>query len=554
MCHIVVDGLIPLPCPGSSDRRRDDRAPMGLPTVGAVSDNRKGNLILAGLLALFVWPQARIESASVGRGIHFRVGVDSSLGSNPISGRLLIFMTTNTSRVETIQSDWTKLRAVWCCAVEVKNIGAGKRIDVDGDILAFPEAFSKAPVGNYQVMALLDTDHSYAYSGMGPGDLHSAVIRVNKLNPAGARSVDLTLTHRVPPEAHLQDTDSVKLITYRSDLLSAFWGRPIVMRAGVVLPPSYATETARRYPAVYVVHGFGGNHSEAWHDRRRRFDKMADGTSPEMIYVYLDATCPMGHHVFADSVNTGPWGSALTKEFIPHIERTYRMDAEPQGRLLTGHSSGGWSTLWLQVNYPDFFGGTWSTSPDPVDFRNWTGPDLTKTPSENFYWKRDGSARFLIRFGGKDTITAQDFARWERVFGDYGGQLASFDAVFSPRGDGGRPMTMFDRDTGAIDPLVQKAWERFDISKLLKRNWPSLAPKLKGKIHVTVGTLDNIHLEESVYLLRDTMREVGSDAVFTFLEGRDHFDLYGNKLDWGIAWEMYQVARPQAKIPDLSAP
>ena len=51
-----------------------------------------------------------------------------------------------------------------------------------------------------------------------------------------------------------------------------------------------------------------------------------------------------------------------------HLERRYRMDARPAGRLLIGHSSGGWATLWLQVSYPKLFGGTWSTAPDSVTF------------------------------------------------------------------------------------------------------------------------------------------------------------------------------------------
>ena len=106
---------------------------------------------------------------------------------------------------------------------------------------------------------------------------------------------------------------------------------------------------------------------------------------------------------------------------------------------------------------------------------------------------------------------------------------------------------MFDRDTGAVDPFVQKVWERYDISRVLKDNWTQLGPKLKGKIHVTVGTLDNIHLEESVYLLRDRLKELGSDAQITILEGKDHMNLYDNKLALRIAWEMYKVARPGAK-------
>ena len=52
------------------------------------------------------------------------------------------------------------------------------------------------------------------------------------------------------------------------------------------------------------------------------------------------------------------------------------MDGHASGRFLNGHSSGGWATLQLQTHYPKIFGGTWSTSPDPSDFHDFTGVDL----------------------------------------------------------------------------------------------------------------------------------------------------------------------------------
>jgi S-formylglutathione hydrolase FrmB len=319
-----------------------------------------------------------------------------------------------------------------------------------------------------------------------------------------------------------------------------------MMRAGVVLPPSYSTSKSR-YPVVYRIHGFGGSHLSAWRSGPGLLKKMADGVLPEMINVYLDGSCPWGHHEFADSANNGPWGDALTKEFIPYLEKTFRMDAVPNGRLLTGHSSGGWSTLWLQVNYPDVFGGTWSTSPDPVDLRSFSGMDLTRLPATNFYKGPDGKPRNIFRFKGRDIFSWYQFAHFARVVGDYGGQIESFEAVFSPRGEDGRPMQLFDRDTGAIDPAVQKAWERYDISRLLVANWKTLGPGLRGKLHVVVGSADNFHLEEAVYLLRDTLKGLGSDATFEVIEGRDHFDLYQGDLENRIALEMYKVARPAAK-------
>ena len=114
----------------------------------------------------------------------------------------------------------------------------------------------------------------------------------------------------------------------------------------------------------------------------------------------------------------------------------------------------------------------------------------------------------------------------ERALGYYGGQMASFEAVFSQRGPDGQPRPLFDRETGRIDPSVQKAWERYDISAILRQKWLQLGPKLQGKLHIIVGTADTFHLEGAVYLLRDTLSALGSDAAVEFIEGRDHFDLY----------------------------
>jgi S-formylglutathione hydrolase FrmB len=515
------------------------------------------------LLGLIAFSQVDVSAAER---IRFQIRIDESLFQNakqPVSGRLLVFMTNRTTPLETIEPDFLNPRSVWISGIEINNLTPSQPIDVDPDTLAFPAPFSTAPAGDYQLMALLDTDHSYTYNGAGPGDLYSAVITERKLNPSSSGTIKLSLTKQVP-ERKLSDTDSIKLVSFESPSLTKFWGRPINMRAGVVLPPSYSTSKTQRYPTVYVVHGYGGNHEVAWRRGPDQIQKMSAGKTPEMIYVYLDASFSLGHHVFADSVNNGPWGQALTAEFIPYLEKQFRMDAVARGRLLTGHSSGGWSTLWLQVNYPAVFGGTWSTSPDPVDFHNFTGPDLTRYPPQNFYRGPEGTLYNLVRFHGREIMTMEDYARLESVQGYYGGQMASFEAVFSPRRPDGQPMPLFDRDTGRIDPFAQKAWERYDISRLLRTNWPRLGPKLQGKLHIIVGTQDTFHLEAGVYLLRqmlkglgvvgETTKTAGSEksnlaagGYIEFIEGRDHFDLYNGGLVERIANEMFEVARPSAR-------
>jgi hypothetical protein len=70
---------------------------------------------------------------------------------------------------------------------------------------------------------------------------------------------------------------------------------------------------------------------------------------------------------------------------------------------------------------------------------------------------------------------------------------------------------------------------------------------LKGKLHVIVGTADTFHLDEATRLLDAELKKLGSDAQFTYVEGRNHFDLYEGGLRERIAREMYRVARPKER-------
>jgi acetyl esterase/lipase len=132
----------------------------------------------------------------------------------------------------------------------------------------------------------------------------------------------------------------------------------------------------------------------------------------------------------------------------------------------------------------------------------------------------------------------------ERVLGNYGGQITSFEWVFSPRGPDGRPEQLFNRDTGEIYPEVAEAWEKYDISTILRARAAKLRPLLQDKIHLTVGTMDTFHLDEAALLLEETLKETGIRAHINFLPGKDHFNLYDSGLREQIAQEMEETARP----------
>jgi hypothetical protein len=230
------------------------------------------------------------------------------------------------------------------------------------------------------------------------------------------------------------------------------------------------------------------------------------------------------------------------------------MDARANGRFLTGHSSGGWATLWLQTRYPAIFGGTWSTSPDPSDFHDFTNIDLYASGA-NAYRRADGTPTPLVRDHGRQIATLQQFAQLEAVLGPYGGQFASFDWVFSPKGPDGRPLQLFDRTTGAVNPAIAAYWrDHYDIARRLERNWPALRRDLDGKIHVFVGTADTFHLDGPAHRLQAVLDRLGARSTFSFIPNRTHFDLFEQPGDAmglmrDITWAMYAIARPGARPP-----
>jgi len=254
-----------------------------------------------------------------------------------------------------------------------------------------------------------------------------------------------------------------------------------------------------------------------------------------MLRVVLDPQVPLGHSVFANSANNGPVGDALVRELIPEIEKRFRAIPHAYGRFVTGHSSGGWASLWLQGTYPDFFGGCWSTSPDPVDFRFFQTMNLYE--DRNGHWTREGYPRPLSRDKGKVAATFAQVNHWEYVVG-YGYQLDSFNAVFSPRGPDGRPRPIMDKLTGAIDPEIAEHWKRYDIRRVLEEDWSSLEPTLKGKLHIITGASDTYYLETAAEALRDFLQTTeygGYVEILPGTHGSYWTDSFQDRLDQEMA-------------------
>jgi S-formylglutathione hydrolase FrmB len=459
----------------------------------------------------------------------------------PLSGRLIVFARPLADGAAALPdsvdaSSFAPRDGVVVAAQEVQSWAPGQTVVLDADHGAYPSPFGELPSGRYAVQVVLDREHTYARTGRGAGDMVSAVVALD-LPRGGAVALAPALPPAdpwQPPSSATAQTladiaaarPSIRGFSLTSAALTRFQGRPVALEGYVVLPPGYAAGS-RRYPVVYWLHGFGGPPFNLTMSAVRFQRMMARGEMPPMIWVVPDMSGPSGPSEFADSVNNGPWGRALTRELVPFLDQTYRTQARAGARFLTGHSSGGWASLQLQVNYPRLFGGSWSTSPDPLDFHAFINADLY-APDANVYRGADGQALPLVRAGA--ALPALDFessTRMELVLGAYGGQTTAFEWVFSPRGDDGRPVPLFDRASGRVDPQVARYWcNHADMAAALARASPATRRALAGKLHLWVGSEDTFYLDRAAVRFAEAARQAGVDARLTVLPGRDHFNLY----------------------------
>lgn len=463
----------------------------------------------------------------------FQVQFSDAIHPQPYTGRVYLIF-TRTDREPRLGPSWFQPELF--ISRDVKDWKPGATIEFAPDtkgLLSFPTPLSEMNLAGYKAQAVVRFDQTAPQIGTAPGNGFSQVISI----PAGGfASPPLLTVDKLVPAKPVKESQWNKYFKVRSPLLSKFHGRDTFFEATVLLPQSYFDQPNRKYPVIYTIPGFGGDHLHG-----RSLNPVAENNAGgvEFIRVLLNPNCRYGHHVFADSATNGPVGEAFTTEFLPALEKSFRAIPDQRARFLTGHSSGGWSSLWLQVAYPATFGGTWSTAPDPVDFRDFQQINLYD-PASNMYHDKANQPRPLARMGQMPVLWYENFAKMEHVLGP-GGQLRSFEAVFSPLDKDGTPQKLYDRETGTINPEVAEAWKAYDIRLLLENNWDKLSPQLAGKIYVFMGDQDTFYLEGATMLLKQSLDRLSKgDAVVEIHPGKNHSSLMTRNLVLRIRKEMVE--------------
>lgn len=458
------------------------------------------------------------------------VTIDPAVAPRPVSGRLLVLFSTSSPRPIT-GPNWFSPQQF--AGVDVDQWTPGESIVIAKSSDAYPKPMDQMTSGTYFVQAVLRRNPDFAHHKDGPGNLYCRPIKVD-IVAGEVNEIDLELTQSIAVKEN-PDTPTRVVFSHRSERLSAFHGRDVSDRALVLLPRSYIAGGDKKYPVYYEVTGFGPTIEDLL-PRHRQSEIESGGV--EFIHVMLTGQCQWGHHVYANSQTNGPRGDALVKELIPAIESKFRIIDQPHARMVGGHSSGGWSSLWLQTHYPEFFGGVWSTAPDPVDFRDWQGTDLYSDDANIFFDSKNQQKPLAIA-NGRPIIWYRDFSRMDDVL-QRGGQLRSFEAVFSPQGDDGLPVKCWDRSTGKANADVVDHWRQYDISHYLHNHWNQLRQPLAGKLHIFTGSEDTFLLTKAVQLLDQRMKQLNSDAQIEIIAGRNHFNLIDANLRKRIHQSMAQ--------------
>lgn len=138
----------------------------------------------------------------------------------------------------------------------------------------------------------------------------------------------------------------------------------------VYLPPSYREDTGRRFPVLYMLHGFTDSDSQwfGWEDHWINLydvinQSLAEGLSREMIVVMPNAYNRFKGSMYASSPTIGDWETFVTKELVEYIDANYRTLTDVKSRGLAGHSMGGYGTIRLGMKNPDVFSSIYMMSP-----------------------------------------------------------------------------------------------------------------------------------------------------------------------------------------------
>ncbi len=501
------------------------------------------------------------------RGTRIVLSFPASVHSGPVTGRAFVFLSRSGHGEPRLQAGGYNGNIPFF-GKDVSQLPPGQTVAIDSSALGtVVQSLSDLPAGDYYVQGLMNVYTRFARAdghviwahmdhwggqqfNTAPDNLYSAVQKVH-LAPGEARTVTLSLDQAIPPHQPPLDTEWVKHVKTQSPMLTKFWGEPIYVGATVLLPAGYAQHPQQQYPVVYIQGHFSlaapyrFTTTPSQPTARDAYFRSVYGVEtgyqfyqewsspgfPKMILVTFQTPTPYYDDSYTvNSVNSGPYLDAIMQELIPYVETHFRIGRKPSARMLTGGSTGGWESMNLMLKQPEFFGGTWSLYPDPLDFHHFQMVNLYQDTNA---FQAPGlgpwlhTPRYTARQpDGQPVISVAQMSQAEAVEGSHGRSGQQFDAWFAtggPIGGDGYPVALWNLRTGAVNHAAAEyaRTHGFDLTAYLKANWPALGPKLVNKLHIYVGDMDTYYLNLGVYDMQNFLETTKNPHYAgTFVYGR----------------------------------
>lgn len=501
------------------------------------------------------------------------VSFDTNISAEKKDGRLLLMLSSDDSKEPRFQiNDGLSTQLIF--GMNVDNMAPGQSISFDESIFGYPyPSLAEVPPGEYNVQALLHVYETFNLStghtvklpmdnGEGqqwnrsPGNLYSKPFKIT-VGEKGIENVSVVMDQEIPPIPEPEDTEWIKHIKIKSEKLSEFYGRDMYLGAHVLLPKDFDKHPEAKYPLM-VFHGhfpsdFGGFRTtppdpNLEPEYSARFDldghniiqqqeafdfyqRWNEPDFPRFLIIEIQHPTPYYDDSYGvNSASQGPYGDAITYELIPYIEEQFRGIGEGWSRFLYGGSTGGWEALAVQVKYPEEYNGCFAACPDPIDFRAYCLTNIYE--DDNAYYYDSAHKKLEVpshrNYLGDIQSTLRQGNHLELVLGDKsrsGQQWDIWEATYSPQGEDGYPVRIWDKMTGEIDHEVAEYWkENYDLRYILERDWDKLGENLRGKIHIYCGDMDNYYLNNAVYLMEDFLES----TTEPYYEGEV---LYGDRAE-----------------------
>jgi enterochelin esterase family protein len=281
-------------------------------------------------------------------------------------------------------------------------------------------------------------------------------------------------------------------------------GDPATRPVAIYLPPGYDAQGSRRYPALYVLHGYTGDVNALlsgrpwetnvvqWADRLIRERRML----PALV-VLVDGFTRLGGSQYVDSIHNGRYATYTTRDVVGHVDAAYRAIAAEGGRAVLGKSSGGFGAMHLVLEHPGTFSAFASHSGDSY-FRYAHIPAFA-TVQRTLEAHDFDIAAYVESFERKPKRSSDEYTTME---------MLAYAAAYSPRSLNAFDLDLpFDRASGALREDVFARWLAFDPAERVAGRRAELE-RLRLR-YLDCGRRDEYNLDIGARVVSERIRDLG---------------------------------------------